>query len=219
MNGRPHVPARLHVPILVALLPLALAGCSVIDEITTMVEGVDGMVNEATEGAEKMAHPDGGGSRQSEDRAVSLSGATGTVAVGQTLERNGVSVTLREIILSDDPGHFSPPPEGMVFLYPVFTIENQIPEEGVDLYFTSGASCKVRVDGGEEEIPRSMDALYSYGGDVPQLDMSVGRGETVEAMSAFVVPADWGSLEFRVERGFEPRIAPLNMSFTVSRPA
>ena len=61
MNGRPHVPARLHVPILVALLPLALAGCSVIDEITTMVEGVDGMVNEASESAEKMAHPDGGG--------------------------------------------------------------------------------------------------------------------------------------------------------------
>ena len=184
-----------------------------------MVEGVDGMVNEASESAEKMAHPDGGGSRQSEDRAVSFSGATGTIAVGRTLEKNGVSVTLKEIILSDDPGHFSPPPEGMVFLYPVFIIENQIPEEGVDLYFSSGTSCKVRVDGGEEEILRSMDALYSYGGDVPQLDISVGRGETVEAMSAFVVPADWGSLEFRVERGFEPRIAPLNMSFTVSRPA
>ena len=89
MNERTYVPTRLYVPILLALLPLALAGCSVIDEITTMVEGVDGMVNEASEGAEKMAHPDGGGSRQSEDRAVSLSGATGRSPSGGRSRRTG----------------------------------------------------------------------------------------------------------------------------------
>ena len=65
-------------------------------------------------------------SQQSENRAVTFSGTTGTIAVGQTLEKNGVSVTLKEIILSDDPGHFSPPPEGMVFLYPVFIIEKPV---------------------------------------------------------------------------------------------
>ena len=79
-------PQRSCVPILLALLPLALAGCSVIDEIITMVEGVDGMVSEASEGVERTAHPGGGGSRQSEDRTVTFSGPTGTIAVGQTLE-------------------------------------------------------------------------------------------------------------------------------------
>ena len=44
------------------------------------------MVSEASEGVERTAHPGGGGSWQSEDRTVTFSGPTGTIAVGQTLE-------------------------------------------------------------------------------------------------------------------------------------
>lgn len=209
---------RFYAPFLLALLPLTLMGCSAIDELTTMVEDIDEMVNETVESAEEVAYPDGGDSQQSADCTVTFSKATGTISVGKTLERNGVTVTLKELILSDDPGLFSPPPKDMVFLYPVFIIENQILEEDADLYFSSGTSCKVYVDGGDEYL-RSMDALYSYEGDIPQLDIDVAQGETVETMSAFIVPTDWESLEFRIERGFEPRIEPLNMSFIVNRSA
>ena len=74
-------PQRSCVPILLALLSLALAGCSVIDEIITMVEGVDGMVSEASEGVERTAHPGGGGSRGRRGRSPlgrrSSSGSSG----------------------------------------------------------------------------------------------------------------------------------------------
>lgn len=204
---------RFYVPILLALLPLALAGCS---EATKAVEEANEMIDDVTQSAEEMAHPGGGEHQESSGHTKPFSGSTGKIDVGQTLEKNGVKVTLKEIILSDDPGLFSPPPEGMVFLYPVFTIENNIPEQGVDLYFSSGPSCKVYVDGGEE-YSFSMDALFAYEGDVHQLDIDVAQGKTVDAMSGFVIPADWKSLEFKFERGFDPRIEPLEMSFTVNR--
>lgn len=204
--------------LLCALLPLALTGCAYLDEITGTVEEFDAVVDEASKSAEEMAHPDGGGPQKNADHTAVFSGTTGTIAVGKTLEKNGVTVTLKELILSTDPGAFSPPPDDMVFLYPVFVIENKLADKDADLYFSSGFSCKVYVNG-TDEYKRSMDALFSYEGDIPQLDISVENGTTVETMSAFVIPADWHSLEFTFERGFEPRIEPLNMSFTVDRPA
>ena len=103
--------------LLCALLPLALTGCASLDEITGTVEEFDAVVDEASKSAEEMAHPDGGGPQKNADHTAVFSGTTGTIAVGKTLEKNGVTVILKELILSTDPGAFSPPPDDMVFLY------------------------------------------------------------------------------------------------------
>lgn len=134
------------------------------------------------------------------------------IMVEQSREKDGITVKLEKLILSKDPGLFDPPPENHIFLYPVFTITNLHQSEH-PLYFMSGSSCIAYVDG--EEFKRSMDGLYSYGGDIEQLDLYVDYNTTAQAMTAFVIPEDWKELELVVNQGFDPLIDPINLSFEI----
>ena len=77
----------------------------------------------------------------------------------------------------------------------------------------SGSSCIAYVDG--EEFKRSMDGLYSYGGDIVQLDLYVDHNTTAQAMTAFIIPEDWKELELVVNQGFDPATDPINLRFKV----
>ena len=170
------------------LLILTLAGCQAAPQDA---------------GNGEAAEPENGVTEEEQGRVIT---------VGQSREKDGITVKLEELILSKDPGLFDPPPEGHVFLYPVFTITNLHQSEH-PLYFMSGSSCIAYVDG--EEFKRSMDGLYSYGGDIEQLDLYVDHNTTAQAMTAFIIPEDWKELELVVNQGFDPAIDPINLRFKV----
>ena len=177
-----------HLIFLSVLLILALSGCQASPQGAGNGEAVE---------------PENGATEEEQGRVIT---------VGQSQEKDGITVKLEKIILSKDPGLFDPPPEDHVFLYPVFTITNLHQSEH-PLYFMSGSSCIAYVDG--EEFKRSMDGLYSYGGDIEQLDLYVDHNTTAQAMTAFIIPEDWKELELVVNQGFDPLIDPINLSFKI----
>ncbi|NLA27623.1 MAG: hypothetical protein GX878_09545 [Firmicutes bacterium] len=180
---------KRHLVFLCVLLILSLTGCQA-----------------APQGAGNGEAAETGNGVMEEDEQGSV------IMVGQSQEKDGITVKLEKLILSKDPGLFNPPPEDHVFLYPVFTITNLHQSEH-PLYFMSGSSCIAYVDG--EEFKRNMDGLYSYGGDIEQLDLYVDHNTSAQAMTAFVIPEDWKEIELVVNQGFDPLIDPINLSFKI----
>ncbi len=179
---------KVHLVFLSVLLILALVGCQAAPQ-------------DADNG--ETSEPEDGVTEEEQGRII-------TVELSQ--EKDGITVKLEKLILSKDPGLFDPPPVDHVFLYPVFTITNLHKSEH-PLYFMSGTSCIAYVDG--EEFKRSMEGLYSYGGDIEQLDLYVDHNTTAQAMTAFIIPEEWNKLELVVNQGFDPLIDPINLSFEI----
>jgi hypothetical protein len=167
-------------------------------------------------GGENTAPPasDNGGGTQSTDGSAAndnLPPDTRVIAVGQTFERNGITVTLDEVWVStytkNNPERL---PEGHVFLFPHFTITNmnegykdKKKEDILNLSFSSIDGCIAYIGG--VEYKRIMDALMSYDrtaarGTKIQMDVTVYYGETEKVFNAFIVPENWDKVEFAVSQ-------------------
>ena len=216
---------RLFLFGLTAAVAVCLSGCfrtpdaaplqSGLNEVKDLIQEIQEEVKTAGHGAPG-AYPDANLS----DSTVSTEGSAGQVsgdtwAVDQTLQNEGVTVTLEKLIQSNSGGMFSPPPDGCIYIYPVFNIENRH-TSGEALYFGTTFSCRMTVDG--EETSFSLDSLLAYDGDIQQMDIDLPQGKSERVMTAFCIPANWKRLEIELNQGFHPLIEPINMNFVVNRP-
>ncbi|NMA17628.1 MAG: hypothetical protein GX939_02530 [Clostridiaceae bacterium] len=142
-------------------------------------------------------------------------GRKGEIPLNQELERYGSRIIFDYVLFDDDPGLFSPPPEGFIFMYPVLTLKNER-EDDQNISFASQSSCVATVDG--EEYIRSMDALYSYSGkEMPTLDTTIKKGISEQVYTGMVIPEDWKEIRFVVNQMFDGATPSLNMIFELKR--
>lgn len=220
---------RLFLFWLTAALSVGLSGCSRAPDAAPLQSGLNDakdFIKEIQEIAQSAAHgtpdadpdtdPDAGSSGSTVSTKSTVGPASGdTLAVDQTLQSEGVTVTLEKLIQSSSGGLFSPPPEGCIYIYPVFNIENRH-TSGEALYFGTTCSCWMTVDG--EKTAFSLDGLLAYDGDIQQLDIDLPQGKREQVMTAFCIPANWERLEIELTQGFHPEIEPIDMHFVVTRP-
>ena len=164
----------------------------------------------------------------SSDQKGGLPPNTRIIKVGQTLEGEGITVTLDEVWVSTHTGVAGKLPEGHVFLFPHFTITNKnesdiSKSEGIDFATGGGAVIGGVVEIGDnaayigdEEYRRSINALMAYDGPRQQMDVTVKYGETAEVMNAFIVPEEWETVTFLFNHMMSRRLIPLiNLTFEV----
>jgi|LSQX01.2.fsa_nt_gb hypothetical protein len=202
---------------LIIIMLFLLYSCGVEEKVEEIVSGADQLVEEI-EGM--MGEMNSDTTREPVDGEYStvidstFDGRKGQIPINQTQTRYGITIRLDYLLFDDEPGSFDPPPDGMIFLYPIFTITNQVPQE-TQIDFASSSSCVLDVDG--EEYTREINALLSYQGDIDQLDMTVPFGETEQSMSGFIIPSDWKSITFYVNQMFDATTNFVDLVYKVQR--
>lgn len=191
------------------ILVLLLTSCGAKEEANERPEKSD-QITKKTEQTD-----DTGKKPSNSAEGVIFDGRKGEVSLNQKLERYGTRITFDYVLFDDDPGLFSPPPEGFIFMYPVLTLKNER-EDDQNISFASQSSCVAAVDG--EEYKRSMDALYSYSGkEMPTLDTTIGKGKSEQVYTGMVIPEDWKEIRFVVNQMFDGATPSLNMIFELKR--
>lgn len=201
---------------LILVFAFLAAGCGAEKKASEIVDKADELVDELDDVIGNAPAPSGTTEEKSSSVAQwsDFDGKKGKIIVAQTLERYGITITLDHVIFDDDPGLFSPPPEGMIFFYPIFTIANKT-ETQEELDFSTAGSCILSVDG--EEYKRTMDPLYSYGGEESTLDLMLGYDETTTAMTGFVIPSDWQTISLHVNQSYRGTTPKVKMLYELKR--
>ena len=153
---------------------------------------------------------------------IDLPPNTKIIKVGETREAEGITITLDEVWVSSYAKRPELLPEGHVFLFPHFTITNV--NEGYKdmkdtdisrLSFSTIGGCVAFI--GDEKYTRTINSLMGYEGKVKQMDTYVPYGETKIVFNAFIVPMNWGKVEFIVNHLTPDMVVmeKLNFSYVV----
>ena len=191
------------------ILVLLLTSCGAKEEANERPEKSDQIMKKTVQ------TDDTGKKPPSSAEGVIFDGRKGKIPLNQELERYGTRIAFDYVLFDDDPGLFSPPPQGFIFMYPILTLKNER-EDDQNISFASQSSCVATVDG--EEYKRSMDALYSYSGkDMPTLDTTINKGISEQVYTGMVIPEDWKEIRFVINQMFDGATPSLNMIFELKR--